>query len=59
MILNIGQRVILPKLEGKVCGSRKRAGTVTGENKYFYVVKTDIGYNECIHKEGESRVKAL
>lgn len=48
MDLDVGQRVVLPKLVGE--GLHRRPGTVVAEYKRFYLVRTDIGYNECIFK---------
>ena len=57
MKLKIGQRVQLPKLDGKLM--RRRAGTVVEEYEHHYIIRTDIGYMESISKYGESGVKIL
>lgn len=46
--LNIGQRVILPKLTGEFM--RPRPGTVIDDCDQFYLIKLDVGYKECVLK---------
>lgn len=57
MKLKIGQRVKLPRMNGELM--RRRTGTVVEEYEHYYVVLTDIGYNESISKYGETGVKVL
>ena len=57
MQLKIGQRVVLPKMPGECM--RRRPGTVVEEYEHYYIVRTDIGYTECVSKYVISEVKAL
>lgn len=54
--LRVGQRVKLPKLSGDLMVNRP--GKVVAEYPTYYVVKTDAGYKETVHRYGSCEVIA-